>query len=392
MAEIKVRKANRLLVAMVASLAGPVLFVSGPGVARAGTSSISGQRSVTAKVRQGHSAQAPSNQPAWANRGPAVAGDAQGFVHAAWENTNGQLVVALRDTSGNWTIHNLGFGPLGSQPTETATLQVTNSQNWHYVFWSGRGDSALNMAYWGSNGTWTGPVTIPNTADMVPGQPAATFINGTGTDSLIYVFWAGADKDIDYMYSSKPWDTSSWNGPNEAVYGPSNTAIGPVVGAPAAAGNCGSTTSCQFHAPVYWTADQNTVTRSVYDPSPSLSTWQAPVTDNNTKFLGSEPSAVSDKFAEDSSVAWRGSGGSADLFIMTDTYGNNAFTTPFDTGVGPLDSAPAVGEIGTDLKSAQFFYLWRGTNADLWTAHTMFGGGFSTPFDVGGQICAGPQC
>src|SRR5215469_6319350 len=88
---------NRLLVAMVASLAALVLFVSGLATARASTSSTSGQRSVAAKAGPDRVALAPANQPAWANRGPAVAGDLQGYVHAAWENTAGQLAVALRD-------------------------------------------------------------------------------------------------------------------------------------------------------------------------------------------------------------------------------------------------------------------------------------------------------
>ena len=382
---------SRLLVAIVASLAGPVLFVSGLGVARAGTSSISGQRSVAAKARQGHSAQAPSNQPAWANRGPAVAGDGQGFVHAAWENTSGQLAVALRNTSGNWTTHNLGFGPLGSQPSETATAQVTNGQNWHYVFWSGRGDNALNMAYWGSNGGWTGPVTIPNTADSVPKEPAAAFINGTGNTSTIYVFWAGADNDIDYMHSSMPWDTTSWHGPFEAVHGSNNTPIGPVVGAPAAAGNCGTNAGCDTSAPVYWTADQNTVSRSIFNPGTNM--WPAPVTDNKTSSLGSEPSAVSDIFGQGSTVAFRGSGGSADLFTITDGY-SFGFGPQLNTGVGPLASAPAIGVIapGGTVTNETWFYLWRGTNADLWAVHQNPPGTISNPNDVGGQICASQQC
>jgi hypothetical protein len=381
---------NRFLVAMVASLASPVLFVSGLATARASTSSTSGQGSVAAKAGHGQAAQVPATQPQWAPRGPAVAGDQQGFVHAAWENTNGQLAVALRDLSNppNWTTHNLGIGPLGSQPTEAATLQVHDGQNWHYVFWRGRSDNGLNMAYWGSNGQWTGPVNIPNTADKVSSEPAAA-APYTGGDQ-IDVFWAGNDNDIHYMSSSTPWDASSWSGPFKAVYGSNNTAIGPVSGAPAAAGTCTGQTGCETNSGVYFTADQNTVSRALYDPLVG-DHWAAPVTDSTTSNLGSEPSAVSNVYGKGAEIAWRGSGGSADLFTITDNY--SVFSSPKNnTSISGLSSAPAVGIIAPNgALSTTWFFLWRGTNADLWDTRTVTGG-LSSPFDIGGQICAGQQC
>jgi hypothetical protein len=400
MAGIKVRKicytgdgafwAGRSLRSLASGMAIALMAVtlSGLATAHAGTSSTSRHSSVSATARQGRNAQSANTQPQWANRGPAVAGDLQGYVHAAWENTAGQLAVALRDLNGNWTSHNLGIGPLGSQPTEVATPQVYQGQNWHYVFWQGRGDSALNMAYWGSNGQWTGPVKIPNTADQLNSQPAAAGPY-TGGD-LIDVYWTGNDNNIHYMYSGTPWDASSWKGPFKAVYGPNNTPIGPVVGAPAAAGTCTGQTGCNTTSPIYFTSDQNTVTRALYDPL--TDTWSAPVTDNNISSLGSEPTAVSDVFAKASVISWRGSGGSADLYTMMDNYAD--FSSPLNsTSISPLDSAPAVGIIAPNgAVSTTWFFLWRGTNADLWDARED-STGMHGPYDLGiGQICPSPQC
>ncbi len=277
--------------------------------------------------------------PTWVGRGPSAAGDQDyGYVYAAWEGTSGYLNESTRNpNNGDWTSQRLTqMGTIGSQPSIAVTAQVHNGQNWQYIFWQGTTNQTLKMAYWGTGG-WNGPFTIPGMG-VIGSQPMAVHENNAGQPGTIVVYWTGTDGNIRYAYSNTPYDTSSWSGPFLAKNGANN--MGPVFGTPAPSGTCGSSASCVDDW-VFWVGANTGYLREA-DYDPRLNQWTAgPSTVSTCCQPGSPPSAVSTKLEPTENVAWRGSGGTADLWVMTDDNYHTPVITDYH-GISGLASAPAV--------------------------------------------------
>jgi hypothetical protein len=370
---------------VMAGVAGAALVLSLAGTAGA---TVNTSARSSAAARSGHlkspvtarlsSAQRSSlSAPAWASRGPSAASDSFGNLYVFWKSPSGVLSEGYSAGTGSWNGSSLPqMGTLGSQPTVAISRNQTHDgKNWQYVFWQGGGDKGLWMAYWGANGTWTGPIKIPGMGSL-GSEPTAAEDQVTSGQKMV-VYWTGADGYVWYAQTNTPNDVSSWSGPFKASNRNNGAKMGPVFAAPSASGTCTVSFACTDDY-VYWAQNGVALYRGTYNVDQGQ--WTSGPTEVQNVVLGSEPSAAMNINNTDQggTVAWRGSGGTADLWFWTDNNGN----LPDNLGMGPLGSAPAIAfDPGSGALFAENWFFWRGTNNDLWDAHTSQTG-IKGPYDL----------
>ncbi len=317
---------KRLFAASAAATLGIAGVLAAVGAAAPAGATTSGSTSTS-------TAPAPPTQTSVA----LAADPTTGKEYAFWKGANGQLWQAT-STSGTWSgPTQVGFGPLGSQPSAA----ILNGNP--YVFWQGSDNNLWMADYTGT--AWSGPTLVPNMGPL-GSQPTVT---ATGANSLA-VFWKGNDNNL----WEATYDGTSWSGPTFRGFGPLGSA--PVAGSDSA-GN----------VYVFWqgTGNNTHVWEGWYNAA--AKTWTGPIDLGTwTGNTGSAPT-VAVMPSGQQYLYWQGMDGA----IWQAYWNGSAWIGYTYDGMGPIGSQPAATATG-DTKTGSIYLAWEGADKNLWTATYSF--------------------
>ncbi len=242
----------------------------------------------------------------YASSFPNLAVDASGAVHALWAQAQPglELFYSRRATNGVWSDPlNLASTPSLAAPPQVAL----DGSGVLHVAWadSSAGNSQVYYARRATDGTWTGPENISDSAGA--SDPPRMALDGGGALHVVWSELSGSDRAI--YYARRATD-GTWSAPLPI------SGAGTTVAAPQLAVDGGGA----VHA--VWTAAGSATTAVFYARRATDGTWSAPLEISQDAGPAAAPQVAADGSAA-VHVAWATSSGSSDVFYARRSSGGS---------------------------------------------------------------------